>query len=175
MKTMIKITVISAILLIFSGCTPATFQQIKTPKPLKSEITIITPKDKENKTVWIENKESTLNDSLQIKYQKIAETFYAAAIHGKQKGYSYFAITAKNMNNLSGFPINNFDNVIAFCDFEKTTAKKYYKPRPICWSKSGGLFDLYTVKLQVQYFKEPIPGLFLYNINEVIAETEKYL
>jgi hypothetical protein len=175
MKDLIKICISATFLLLISGCTPATFQKIQTPKPLKHEIIVITPKDKENKTVWIRNEESTLHNSLQVKYQKMAETFYATAIHGKNLGYSYFAITAENMNNLSGFPINSFDNVIAFCDFERITAKKYYKPRPICWSHSGGLFDLYDIRLQVQYFKDPIPGLFLYNIDEVITQTEKYL
>ena len=175
MTTFLKTGIATTFLFFFAGCTPATFQKIQTPKPLKNEITVITPKDRENKTVWIRNEDSTLHDDLQTKYRKMAETFYAAAIHGKDLGYSYFAITAENMNNLSGFPINNFENVIAFCDFERITAKKHYKPRPVCWSDSGGLFDLYSIKLQVEYFKTPVPGLFFYHIDEVIAQTERYL
>ena len=95
MKKLINICIGTAFLLRIGGCTPATFQKAQTPKPLKNEITVITPKNEENKTVWIRNEESTLHNSLEIIYQKMAETFYATAIHGKNLGYSYFAITAK--------------------------------------------------------------------------------
>ena len=171
MKTLIKIAAISVSLLIFSGCTAATFQKMQTPKPLKNEITVVTPKDPEDKRVWIRNENDIIGKTIkEIDYQ-LAETFYAAAIHGKNLGYSYFAITAKSMNNLAGFPINNFDNVVQFCNWEKEN--KAYRPKPLCYEE--GIMGGYSVELEVRYFKEPIPGLFLYNIDEVIKETEKYL
>jgi type II secretory pathway pseudopilin PulG len=154
----------------------ATFHNIKTPKILKSKITVVIPKDKDNKNIFFDNDDNYLKKSDNDIKRQLAETFYAAAIYGKQRGYSYFAITAKNMNNLNGYPINSFDNIISFCDWEKENSKKNYKPRPICWAKNGsGLFDLYSVKLKVRYFKDTVPGLFFYDINEVIKQTEKYM
>jgi hypothetical protein len=176
MKTLIKITAVTVILLVFSGCTAATFQKMQTPKSLKNEITVIIPNDKENKTIFFDNSNNNIGKSKVETDRQFAETFYAASIYGKQKGYSYFAITSKNINNLSGYPINSFENVLDYCNFEKESGKKHYKPRPICWAEDGsGLFDLYSIELKVQYFKEQIPGLFLYNIDEVIKETEKFL
>jgi hypothetical protein len=170
MKKLINICIGTAFLLLIGGCTPATFQKAQTPKPLKNEITIVTPKDSEDKRVWIKHDSSAVNKSIkEIDYQ-LAETFYAAAVHGKRLGYSYFAITAESMNNLSGFPINNFNNIVQFCNWEKEN--KAYRPGPLCYKK--GIIG-YSVELEVKYFKNPIPGLFLYNIDEVITQTEKYL
>ena len=174
MKNLVKITIISAVLFILSGCATATFQTVKTPKPLKNEITLITKKG--DKIKVFEHEGDTKHKSIKDSSIDLAETFYTAAIYGKQQGYAYFAITSQNMNNLSGYPLNSFDNVLEYCNFEKESSKKNYKPRPVCWAEDEtGLLDLYSVKLKVQYFKKPIPGLFLYNIDEVISQTEKYL
>lgn len=172
----LKIAFLPALAFMLSACTPATFQKLKTPKPIKSEITVIIPKDKKNKTVWIQNDNSNRkNKNAQIVYQEIAETFYAAAIYGKNKGYSYFALTSANINNLKGFPINTIDNLIGLYKFEKKDAKKYYKPEQLVSQDSDSIFDANTIELQLQYFKKPIPGLFFYNIDEVIQQTDKYM
>ena len=170
MKNLIKVAVISVSLLIFSGCTPATFQSVKAPGT-GHEIKIAIPKDKKDKRVWIRNTISFNGLSWDKRRKIFAETFYTAAKYGKDRGYSYFAITKKTMNNLNGFPINNFNNAMDFCEWEDTN--KAYRPRPLCLTGEG-LISI-SANLEVQYFKEPIPGLFLYNIDEVIAETKKYL
>jgi len=176
MKFLSNILLTIVTVFIFTGCMAATFHKMQTPKPMKDEVTLIIPKDKENKTRIFRNESNRLKKSLREIDRQIAEAFYSAAVYGKQQGYDYFALTSKNMNNLAGYPINDFDNLIKYCHFEKKSAKKYYKPRPVCWAENEtGLFDLYTVKINVKYFKKPIPGLFLYNVDEVIKKTEKYL
>jgi len=170
MKRIVSAGTLWMFVLLFEGCTPATFHQIQTPKPLKSEITLVLPKDPEDKRVWIKNNTSLRGVSLEEVDRQMAETFYAAAIYGKRQGYRYFAVTAKSMNNLQGFPINSFDNVVAFCNWEKTN--EAYRPRPLC--RRHGILSG-NVRLEVIYFKKPLPGLFLYNVDEVIRQTAPYL
>lgn len=172
-----KIAFLPTLVFILSACTPATFQKLKTPKPIKSEITVVIPKDKENKTIWIRNDNSDRsNKNIQVVNQEIAETFYAAAIYGKRNGYKYFALTNGNVNNLNGFPINTLDNLIGLYQFEEEDAKKYYKPRQLVSQGHGkSIFDVNTIRLQLQYFKKPIPGLFFFNINKVIQQADKYI
>ncbi len=172
----IQIILFFSLLLLVNGCTFVTFHKVKTPKPVKSEIIVSVPKDKENKTIWVRNDSFSSKDKeINTINKKIAETFYVAAIYGKQKGYDYFALTNDNLNNLNGFPINTLDNLIELYKFEEEDAKKYYKPRQLISSRHGSILSSSFLRLQLQYFKKPIPGLFFYNIDEVIQQTDKYM
>ena len=177
MKTLIKIAAISVSLLIFSGCAGAysNAYKVKTPKPLAHTVKVFEHKDTINKPVYFENQESIYQKPLQQVDKQLAETFYASAVYGKNKGYKYFVIVEEKINNLGGFPINNFENIKNLCNWEYNNAKRNYKPEQLCWDEhSKSLIGSY-IGFEVRYFKKPIPGLFLYNIDEVIEETEKYL
>jgi len=168
----IKIALVSIVLMFMNGCTPATFLQVKTPIPLKSKIQVVVPKDKKNKNIKVQNLEDFIWDKSKMPKQ-LAETFYTAAIYGKQHGYSYFAITKKNTDNLSGFPINSFDEMLKYCQLK---GKGHF--RSMCWNYNRNGESIIigdSVSLKVRYFKKPIPGLFLYNIDETIKQTEKII
>ena len=173
MKRVRKVALILSSGLALVGCTPANFYTVQTPKPVKSTIKVVVPKDTETKWVKIDNRDNFIWDkSGKEMPRQLAETFYTAAVYGKQHGYRYFAVTQKNTNNLSGFPINDFNEMLRYCQLK---GKGHF--RSMCWdydNNGQGIIVNRSVYLKVQYFKEPVPGIFLYNIEQTMKETEKY-
>lgn len=174
-KSILTATFLLFLAFLVNGCTPANFQEFSSPAALSGKIRIITPKDKSDKRVWFENQNRIEGEKDTIR--KVAETFYAAALYGKRRGYRYFALTNDNINNLGGFPVNSLNNIIGMLRFELADAKRYYKPRQLLnqHHKRRGIFAGHRVYLQVRYFKRPIPGTFLFHIDETIRQAKRYM
>jgi len=174
MNMLIKTALVASVGLVLSACTPANFYTVQTPKPVKSTIKVVVPKDTEIKWVKIDNQDNFIWDKTGKEMpRQLAETFYTAAVYGKQHGYCYFAVTKKNTNNLSGFPINDFNEMLRYCQLK---GRGHF--RSMCWNydhNGESIVSNHTVHLKVQYFKKQIPGIFLYDIKQTIKETEKYL
>ena len=164
MKNLLKIVAVASIMFLMSGC--GILIQVKTPKPLKNKILV----GREGNGQYSFTNRADIGKHKKGLGFQLAETLYTAAVYGKQKGYSYFAITKKNMSNLNGFPINNYKNLLKYCDLDGGHF------RSMCWNynnDSQGIITADSVDLKVKYFKKPIPGLFLYNINQTIKNTVK--
>jgi len=173
-KSILTATFLLFLAFLVAGCTPANFQEFNSPSALSGKIRIITPKDKKDKRVWFEN--SNRIDGEEATVRQIAETFYAAAVYGKRHGYRYFALTNDNVNNLGGFPLNTLNNIIGMLRFEMADAKRYYKPRQLLnQHHNRSIFSGRHVYLQVRYFKRPIPGSFLFDIDETIRQAKRYM
>ena len=160
MRNLLKIAAIAGIMFLFSGC--GSLVKFQTPKPLKNEILI----GDEGKGEYSFTNRADVKDGLD---SQLAETLYTAASFGKQKGFEYFAITKKNVSNLNSFPINNYDNLLKYCELK---GRGHF--RSMCWDynhDSQGIITMNSIDLKVKYFKESVPGLFLYSIDETIEKT----
>ena len=165
MKNLLKILVVASIMFLVSGC--GALIQVQTPKPLKNEILV---GDEGKREYSFANRAEVAKDKKGLDSQ-LAETLYTAAVYGKQKGFQYFAITKKNVSNLNGFPINNYGNLLKYCELK---GRGHF--RSLCWDynhDSEGIITMNSVDLKVKYFKKSIPGLFLYSIDETIRNTVK--
>ena len=163
MKNLLKISVVVSIMFLMSGC--GALIQVQTPKPLKNEILV----GDEGKGEYSLTNRAEVEKGKKGLDTQLAETLYTAAVYGKQKGFQYFAITKKNVSNLNGFPINDYENLLKYCDLK---GRGHF--RSLCWDynhDSEGIITMNSVDLKVKYFKEPIPGLFLYSIDEMIKDT----
>lgn len=166
MKNLLKISVIASIMFLVSGC--GALIQVQTPKPLKNEILV----GDEGKGEYSFTNRAEIEKDKRGLDSQLAETLYTAAVYGKQNGFSYFAITKKNISNLNGFPINNYENLLKYCNLK---GRGHF--RSLCWDynhDSEGIITMNSVDLKVKYFKESVPGLFLYNIDETIEETRDH-
>jgi hypothetical protein len=171
MKTTTKVILASISIAILSGCTPANFYTIKTPQKLKSKIKVVVPKNKDTKWVYIDNLDNFIGDKTGKEMtRQLAETFYTTAIYGKQHGYKYFAIIKEHTNNLDGFPINDFEQMLRYCNL-----KGHYRSRCFAYEHKESIITNHAVSLKVQYFKEPIPGIFMYDIEQTIQESKRYI
>ena len=165
MKNLLKILVVASIMFLMSGC--GALIQVQTPKPLKNEISV---GDEGKGEYSFTNRAEVVKGKKGLDSQ-LAETLYTAAVYGKQNGFSYFAITKKNISNLNGFPINNYENLLKYCDLK---GRGHF--RSLCWDykhDSEGIITMNSVDLKVKYFNKPIPGLFLYSIDEMIKDSVK--
>jgi hypothetical protein len=172
-----SISTVFVVLFSLSGCAGAYSKsyEMKTPQPLAHVVKVYEHDDTLHEPIYFENKTKVSRKDLKQMNKQLAETFYAAAIYGKEKGYKYFAIVEEKTNNLEGFPVNDFLNMKKICNWEVANAKKHYKPELLCWDKhSKSLIGSY-IGFEVRFFKEPIPGVFLYNIDETIAQTKTML
>ncbi len=164
MKNLLKISFIASIMFLMSGC--GALIQVQTPKPLKNEILV---GDEGSGEFSFSNRADIERKTKKGLDSQLAETLYTAAVYGKQNGFQYFAITKRNISNLNGFPINDYENLLKYCELK---GRGHF--RSLCWDynhDSEGIITMNSVDLKVKYFKESVPGLFLYNIEETIEET----
>jgi hypothetical protein len=156
MKKIVYILMIALVAFGLSGCG-VTF--VKVPEKIKKEFEVTV--DKNVYTFYSRKRYSTYSDNLTkgaiIVFDrglKIAENF------GKQNGYKYMAIVNEGTNNLVGFPLNtkeSFDKYIGLKNY------KHFNPKVYSESKDT-LFNGGSLNLKVIYFKEKIPGLFLFKL-----------
>ena len=164
MKNLLKISVVASIMFLMSGC--GALIQVQTPKPLKNEILV---GDEGKGEYSFTNRADIERKTKKGLDSQLAETLYTVAVYGKQKGFQYFAITKKNISNLNGFPINDYENLLKYCELK---GRGHF--RSLCWDynhDSEGIITMNSVDLKVKYFKESVPGLFLYSIDETIKNT----
>ncbi len=142
MRKLILLTVVLVSSLLFSGCAGMTYgtrigkglSDSKTGfeyaayKTDEGDYLINADILSKNKTLY--KKYNKIYGGFNAKSAKAAqkkkEVFYAylraAAKETKKMGYDYFAITNPEINNLGGFPINNFNDFVRYATLEDRKA-----------------------------------------------------
>jgi len=152
-----------AIITLFSllGCTPKSNVQI--PSGIDPDITINTYED----TYVIRANSPSYEMSKRIK--SFRHTFNAAAKFGLFKGYSFMAMVNPKTNNLSGFPLNDWKNIIKYVKLDGT---KHYRPDYTYVKNYNKLYSNNLVVIRAVYFKEAKPGLFLWDLKKLYRDTK---
>lgn len=146
MKKAIKYAILGATALFMSGCGGA-MNSVKVTKKKDNFYSY--------STVY------AFHNSNNNIFYNIKVELLMAAQEGKKNGFKYFAVINKNVNNLQGFPINKPKDLHEFCQAYRIYKKAdFYKLR--CPDIGG------VEGVKVVYFKEPIPGLALYNIERIL-------
>lgn len=108
--------------------------------------------------------------------QYIAETLYTVSTYGKQNGYSHFAIVNEKMNNLVGYPINSYQGLVQYGRLVPIMKNREdFNPDIFGGNGEETIIVNGRIEMKVIYLKEPIEGLFLYNIDETVTDTKKAL
>ncbi len=151
------------IAVIFSACTAAK-PPVKIPAGVSKNIEV------KYKSWGYRFKSQKVSGSERNAYVSPAkEVFNAAAMVGLSEDYSYMAIINTKTNNLSGFPINDWRNMEKYL---KLRNYKHYRPDAYRDRKATKLIMNNKVKLRVTYFKEAIPGLFLWDLEKLKRDTQ---
>ncbi len=95
-------------------------------------------------------------------FSEFAKVIAIAKKIGKENGYVCFGIVNEGMNNLTGFPVNDLQNMKKY--FALYT-KAHYSPNIVGkGNRPRHLFYRHYLNLRIVYFKEELPGLFLWKI-----------
>lgn len=103
--------------------------------------------------------------------KSLAETLFVASEYGQKEGYKYFAIVNDKANNLSGYPINSYKGLVQYGKLYRLMKNRedfkveFFndKGKPLVYNKK--------VNMRVVFFKENVPGVFLFNIEDTLKET----
>ena len=157
------VMVISAVFL-FAGCGG---NQVKVPGNENSKIRV---SKEENLYIFYWNynpykgmRQEKSSESVKETYKKV---FHEITTVGLKQGYSYAAIVNNQFNNLSGYPINDWNAMSKFIDLY---GKKHYK---VSFSKA--LAKVRRPEIKVIYFKKRPKGMFVWDLKQLKADTDKY-
>ena len=155
MKKVILLVMIALGAIGFSGCA-SSGAKVKVPSNLGSDFVVL-----KNGEVYTISGKKSVKTGAERKAEAIKAIKFAKKL-GRSKGYKYMAIVNKNLNNLSGYPINNLSSFSKLLELNGK-GNNYSKFR---FARKGSdyLFHMDYVNLKVMYFKEEMPGLFLWKL-----------
>jgi len=157
MKTL-KILILTMISVLFiSGC--ATGKKIQ-PKGMDDFYTI---RSQGNDIYFFEYNEEIEEGNANRTKRVFKNTLHGIAKFGESKGYRYMAIINNGFNNLSGYPINSWSAMDSYLDME---GKGHFRP---AFRKT--LASDRIVELRIKFFKNRIPGMFLWNLSSLNSST----
>jgi|GEM_PF-2358031 hypothetical protein len=176
MKKMILMTVVTLCIAgLLSGCVSTTGIEGVTKTGSKYHL----GKEDDSYMVFMDDKQyddirnySKVSDSTVADYRRVLYAqLNAAAKETKKMGFDYFVMTNSNINNLSGFPINNANELVRYITLN--TRKKSFATNGV--AKKNGLITIGTMQLK---FK-PVPASMLENglvsvwsVEDVLRDTE---
>ena len=155
MKKVIMLVMVALGAIGFTGCSTSS-KIVKVPSSMGSELVVRDIGDNKYSIRYYKikgfmNKEK---QTIAIKGINFAKKY------GKLNGYKYMAIVNEGTNNLAGFPINDMSNMKKYLSLDM---KGHYNPRSM-QAKGDVLIKNKHLNLKVMYFKEAMPGLFLWKL-----------
>jgi len=155
MKKILVYLMIAIAAIGFSGCA-SSGTKVKVPSSMGTDFVVL-----KNGNVYTFAGKKEVKKTKEIK-SEVIKAIYFAKKYGKKNGYRYMAIVNKNINNLAGYPINNVNSFSRLLELNGNE-NNYNKFR---FSRKGSDYLLHMdyVNLKVVYFKEPMPGLFLWKL-----------
>ncbi len=160
-KIRLYLVVLSAMVM-FSGCTGVA-PEIKVPAGANKNVEVT------NKSWGVKFKSQKVTGSERTKFIYPArEVFNTASLVGLSQGYTHMAIINSGINNLSGFPINDWENMEKYLKLYKY---KHYNNKAHFTKGSKKLIYNRRVILRISYFKEAVPGLFLWDLEKLKKDT----
>jgi hypothetical protein len=147
-----------------SGCV-SSGSLVKVPSSVQSKNLKEIRKISEDRYRFQGMYASTFNDSLSI----LEGVLHAAATFGLNNGYKYMALVTGNVNNLSGFPFNDWKNLKKYASLEPRI-KGSGNYNPIVFNEEG-LEQNNKPTIEVVYFKEAHPGVFLWDLRKLKRDT----
>lgn len=161
MKTLIKFTIITIMALFFVGCAARTPQNLTFHgQKVDNRLEVVEVEEGDSSVVemTIDRRRNPLD---------IVEILETAVNYANHYDYKYMAIVRKGFNNLTGMPINTFKAINQYRSVASHGFSYNGRGDPLQISK-GRTFKLH-------FFKEKIPGLFLFNINDLDKEMKAFV
>jgi len=155
-KIYLMLTLVLAIM--FTGCGPVL------PRVPTNNNNIIIEVEKKNHITVCYQKSYHRKGVPQMK-SILQET----ALYGLKNDYSYVAIVNSGVNNLSGFPINDWANMKKYL---KLLDKEDYRIAFKFSEENGRVLVNDRIYLEVVYFKKSIPELFIWNLRKLRRDTK---
>ena len=159
MKTIKYFVMVILAAFLFAGCGG---NQVKVPAGMKKPDNFYISK-KENFYEFYWGTSVAKKSNMISKYGRM---FNIIADYGLKNGYSYMAMVSKQFNNLSGYPINSWTAMKQFIDIYHT---KHYNVSFYKQLNAGN-----QPVFKVVYFKTRPKGIFVWDLKQLKADTDKY-
>lgn len=161
MKTIKYFVMVITAAFLFAGCGGS---QVKVPSGMNIPDKLFLSKEGK---VYIFSLEENMY-SIEDITKAFGHNFNLIATFGLSKGYSYMALVNAKFNNLSGYPINSWDSMKKFINLYH---KKHYK---VSFYDREALVTSNHPKFKVVFLKERPKGLFVWDLKQLKADTDKY-
>gem|GEM_PF-4985323 len=158
MKRMMMLVTATALAVGVSGCAPKKTRIAKIEEAGRKPVHVLRDED----GVYYIASDNKVKNYGTDGFSEFAKAVAVARKIGKENGYVCFGIVNEGMNNLAGFPINDMRNMRKYFSLY---GKANYSPNIVGkGSRPRYLFHNHHLKLRVVYFKEELPGLFLWRV-----------
>ena len=167
MKNFLSLMIVAVAMIVISGCSS---KMVKVEGVNPDKVTIW---DNGKQKFTFNPKRDYWNASQGTKRDKyfygVKMALNAASIYGLQSGYTHLAIVNNGINNLSGFPINDWATLSKYGKLEDR-ANTHFKVKT---EGSEGKYFLIKngVTLEVVFLKNKVPGLFLWDLQKLRRDT----
>jgi len=163
MKTIKYFVMVITAAFLFAGCGGS---QVKVPAGMNKPTTLHISKEGNVYIFYLWEDVGGFREN-KINIEKFGKNFNGIANYGLASGYSYMAMVNENFNNLSGYPINSW----------KAMYKLMNLPNENNHYNSG--FYRYMLaanqpRFKVVFLKERPKGLFVWDLKQLKADTDKY-
>jgi len=171
MKKILNLVIVALAAMLISGCAGSS-TMVKVPGVNPDRVTIWDQDEGKGKVHFVSERKyySLENGTKRDKYAKgVKIALNAAALYGLSKGYTYLAVINNGINNLSGFPLNNFETLSRYLKLEDRKGT-HFKVRTE-GSEGHDFLIKSGVTLQVIFMKNKVPGLFLWDLQKLRRDT----
>jgi hypothetical protein len=162
MKKILNLVIVAFAAMVMSGC--ASMVNVKGVNPDK-----VTIWDGEKENMFRINPTSSGYKQMN-KIHDVKRGLNATAKLGLSKGYKYMSLVNRGVNNLNGFPFNNWESLKKYMLLHKTLKNEsHFRIRT---NGTGNNFLVNSgTYIKVVFLKNKIPGLFLWDLEKLKRDT----